>query len=96
MKKGIIGCRMDIGDWKHVNGYIMSDQWGIHKDFDNTRYVLTHLLSGRRVWSSKKQITLKRLIQEPEFLERLDFTSSEHRAKLSKAIKRFCEENGWE
>lgn len=73
----------------------MSDQWAIHADPTSTKkyYVLTHIPSGKRVWSSAKVTTLKMLIQEPEFFEEIDDTSLEDVNKIARAIKRFCDSN---
>lgn len=97
MKKGTIKCHTKEG-FVECEGQIMSEQWGIHLDpfiEKGKHYVLTHIPSGKRVWSSSKMTNLKRLIQEPEFLEKIDDTNLEDVKKLKTAIERFCEEYGW-
>lgn len=74
-----------------VDAYLMSEQWAIHKDVNSSQYVLTHIPSGKRVWSARTQTTLKMLIQEPEFMEILDDTNLEQVNRLSNCIKRFCD-----
>lgn len=92
MKKGKISC--DFGGNKvEVEAQIMSEQWAIHLDptkETGKHYVLTHIPSGKRVWSSRTQTHLKRLIQEPEFLEPLDDTNIAQVNRLALAICRFC------
>lgn len=77
-----------------VEGAIMTDQWGIDKR-ENGQYVLTHLPSGKLVWSSKKQTFLKLLIQEPEFVRPINDMDIEHLKSLATAICRFSTTNGW-
>lgn len=91
MKKGKISLDMKGGKLE-VEANIMSEQWAIHKDTNSSLYVLTHIPTGKRVWSSRTQMFLKRLIQEPEFLEPIDHTNIEQLEKLAKAIQRFCNE----
>lgn len=98
MKRGKIKIELKEGGTMECDASIMSPQWAIHLDpfLDKGKhYVLTHIPSGRRVWSSAKQLLLKRLIQEPEFLEQVDANSPEDVSTLSNAIRRFCGENGW-
>lgn len=98
MKRGRVKLCLDeppLGGYE-VDANIMSEQWAIHADpflEKGKRYVLTHIPSGKRVWSSKTQMFLKRLIQEPEFLEPLDDTDMEQVRRLSTVITRFCDEN---
>lgn len=95
MKKGKIKLTMDCppDTTVEVEASIMSDQWAIHKEASSSLYVLTHIPSGRRAWSSRTQLFLKRLVQEPEFLEPIDEKNLEQLKRLVQAIKRFCDEN---
>lgn len=75
---------------------IMSEQWAIHLDpfLDKGKhYVLTHIPSGKRVWSSKTKTTLKMLVQEPAFFETLHDDDPQDVRRLGEAIKDFCDRN---
>lgn len=98
MKRGRIKLELIDGSMMESDASIMSAQWAIHPDpflEKGKHYVLTHIPTGRRAWSSKTQMFLKRLIQEPEFLETIDASSQDSLRSLNRAIKRFCGENGW-
>lgn len=94
-KKAKYSVQLVNGNKQEVNGEIYGEWWGIHKNEDTKMYVLTHLESGRRVWSSTKKRTLQQLVQEPEFFEPPEVNSTEYKSKMRSAITRFCEENGW-
>lgn len=93
MKKGIIKLATKEGGWLDCEAEIMSDQWAIHQDpfLEKKHYVLTHVPSGKRVWSSKLKTRLKMLIQEPAFFEPLKDTDLRDVKRLGMAIKAFCE-----
>lgn len=91
-KVGKYRIHMDDGTEKEVSGQIYGEWWGIHKREDKM-YALTHLPTGYRVWSSRKKTTLVMLIQEPEFCELPDHEDPVWRARVAKAIQRFCEKN---
>lgn len=99
MKKGVIKLSTREGGWLECEAEIMSDQWAIHLDpfiEKGKRYVLTHIPSGKRVWSSKLKTRLKLLVQEPVFFESLHDTDLRDVKRLGTTIKEFCERNGWE
>lgn len=99
MKKGKISLLREEGGYLECEAEIMSDQWGIHKDpfvEKGKHYVLTHIPSGKRVWSSKLKTRLKLLVQEPAFFEPLKDTDLRDVKRLGMAIREFCERNGWE
>lgn len=96
MKKGKIKLVTKDGGWLECDAEIMSDQWAIHKDpfvEVGSRYVLTHIPSGKRVWSSKLKTNLKMLIQEPAFFEPLKDTDLRDVKRLGMAIREFCDCN---
>lgn len=91
MKKGKVKLTMNDGGDVEVEASIMSPQWAIHKDINSSQYVLTHIPSGKRAWSSHTQLSLKRLIQEPEFLVDIDAMNKGQLVDLAGAIARFCD-----
>ena len=93
MKKGMIKLATKEGGWLDCEAEIMSDQWAIHQDpfLEKKHYVLTHVPSGKRVWSSKLKTRLKMLIQEPAFFEPLKDNDLRDVKRLGMAIKDFCE-----
>lgn len=96
MKKGVIKLARKEGGTLDCEAEIMSDQWAIHKDpfvENGNHYVLTHIPSGKRVWSSKLKTTLKLLVQEPAFFEPLKDTDLRDVKRLGMAIREFCDRN---
>lgn len=95
MKKGVIKLLRKEGGTLDCEADIMSEQWAIHQDpfLESKLYVLTHIPSGKRVWSSKTKTFLKRLIQEPAFFETLKDTDLRDVKRLGMAILDFCDRN---
>lgn len=99
MKKGRIKVATKEGGWLECDADIMSNQWAIHNDpflEKGKHYVLTHIPSGKRVWSSKLKTRLKLLVQEPAFFEPLHDTDLRDVKRLGMTIREFCEKNGWD
>lgn len=96
-KRGVIKILMGE-EFIEIPALIMSPQWAIHRSPNadiKTHYVLTHIPSGKRVWSASTQTFLKELIQEPEFFEPLDDLCVVQVNRIGEAIKRFCSYQGW-
>lgn len=95
MKKGVIKLSCKEGGTLDCEAEIMGEQWAIHKDpfIESKHYVLTHVPSGKRVWSSKTKTFLKRLTQEPAFFETLKDTDLRDVKRLGMAIRDFCDRN---
>lgn len=91
-KNGKYKIRKDDGMFEEVSGVLVGEWWGIHKREDKM-FVLTHIPSGLRVWSSRKKTTLQLLLQEPEFFDQPDVESLAWRNKIAKTIQRFCDKN---
>lgn len=99
MKKGRIKVATKEGGWLECDADIMFDQWAIHNDpfiEKGKRYALTHIPSGKRVWSSKLKTRLKLLVQEPAFFEPFKDTDLRDVKRLGITIREFCEKHGWE
>lgn len=80
---------------QEVSGEIYGEWWGIHKNEAQKLYVLTHLPTGKRVWSSSKKRKLVELLQEPEFFDPPQVNDRTYLKNLSQVITRFCDKNGW-
>jgi len=95
MKKGVIKLLCKEGGTLDCEAEIMSEQWAIHQDpfLETKLYVLTHIPSGKRVWSSKLKDRLKLLVQEPAFFEPLKDTDLRDVKRLGMEIKAFCDKN---
>ena len=95
MKKGVLKLSCKEGGTLDCEAEILSDQWAIHKDpfRESKLYVLTHIPSGKRVWSSKLKTRLKLLVQEPAFFEPLKDTDLRDVKRLGMAIRDFCDRN---
>lgn len=95
MKKGTIKLACKEGGTLDCEAEIMSEQWAIHQDpfLETKLYVLTHIPSGKRVWSSKLKGRLKLLVQEPAFFEPLKDTDLRDVKRLGMAIRDFCDRN---
>lgn len=95
MKKGLIKLSCKEGGTLDCEAEIMSEQWAIHQDpfLETKLYVLTHIPSGKRVWSSKLKGRLKLLVQEPAFFEPLKDTDLRDVKRLGMAIRDFCDRN---